>query len=224
MTHRERPDYRKNTELWSLIAIATIVLGGNSCSYGPSPVKPPAINASRAGSQAMKQYDNNGDGVISGVELDKSPALKAAMARLDTDGDGGLRADEVTARVEAWQAMRTGLASVRCHVTLDGQPLVGADVVFEPEAFLGEEIKTAAGKTNQFGDAAPTIPPEERPDPTLPGGAHFGLYRVRISKVANGRELIPAHYNTETVLGQEVSYDDPGMINNNMGFALKSSP
>jgi hypothetical protein len=120
--------------------------------------------------------------------------------------------------------MRTGLASVRCHVTLDGQPLVGAEVVFEPEEFLGEEIKTAAGKTNQFGDAAPTIPPEERPDPTLPGGAHFGLYRVRISKVTNGRELIPARYNKESILGQEVSYDDPGMINNNMGFALKSRP
>jgi hypothetical protein len=187
-------------------------------------VKPPAINASRAGSQAMEQYDTNGDDVVSGAELDKAPALKAALARLDTNSDGGVSADEVTARVEAWQAMRTGLASVRCHVTLDGQPLVGAEVVFEPEEFLGEEIKTAAGKTNQFGDAAPTIPPEERPDPTLPGGAHFGLYRVRISKVTNGRELIPARYNKESILGQEVSYDDPGMINNNMGFALKSRP
>jgi hypothetical protein len=130
----------------------------------------------------------------------------------------------VAERVKAWQAMRTGLTSVRCHVTLDGQPLAGADVVFEPESFLGEEIKTARGKTNQYGDAAPTVPPEERPEPDLPGGVHFGLYRVRISKTANGRELLPTRYNTETILGQEVSYDDPAMQNNNMAFALKSRP
>lgn len=224
MSNRDLQDIWDRTARWRPVVVAAIVFACSSCSYGPAAVKPPAIHASRAGSEAIEQYDTNGDDVVSGAELDKAPALKAALARLDTSGDGGVSADEVTARVEAWQAMRTGLASVRCHVTLDGQPLVGAEVVFEPEAFLGDEIKTASGKTNQFGDAAPTVPPEERPDPTLPGGAHFGLYRVRISKIANGRELIPARYNKETILGQEVSYDDPGMINNNMGFALKSSP
>ncbi len=160
MSHRKRPNAQKISKLWSQIAIATIVLIGNSCSYGPSPVRPPSINASRAGGEAMEMYDTNGDGVATGAELDKAPALKAAMARLDANSDGGVSADEVTVRVEAWQAMRTGLASVRCHVTLDGQPLVGANVVFEPEAFLGEEIKTAAGKTNQFGDAAPRFRPK----------------------------------------------------------------
>jgi hypothetical protein len=130
--------------------------------------------------------------------------------------------DEVTERVNAWKGMRTGMASVRCHITIDGKPLSGAKVVFEPEPFLGNEIKTAFGTTNAHGDVAPTIPPGERPDPSLPGGAHFGLYKVRISKEVNGKETLPSRYNTETVLGQEVSYDDPGMINNNMGFALKS--
>jgi hypothetical protein len=172
----------------------------------------------------MELYDTNGDGVVSGDELEKSPALKAALARLDTNGDHAVSADEVAERVKAWQAMRTGLTSVRCHVTLDGQPLAGADVVFEPEAFLGDEIKAALAKTNPYGDAAPTVPPEERPEPDLPGGVHFGLYRVRISKATNGRELLPSRYNSQTILGQEVSYDDPAMQNNNMAFALKSRP
>jgi hypothetical protein len=161
--------------------------------------------------------------VIAGNELDAVPALKSGLPRFDTDGDKGISADEIAARVNAWKGMRTGLASVRCHITLDGQPLIGAEVTFEPELFLGEEVKTATGNTNQFGDVAPTVAKEDRPDPTLPGGIHFGLYKVRISKQANGRELIPARYNKDTILGQEVAYDDPGILNNNLAYHLKSA-
>jgi hypothetical protein len=210
--------HRSNAAAFAALTLIVVA----SCQYGPKAVEQPGINPSAAGSQAMEMYDTNGDGKIAADELDKAPSLKAALPRLDTDSDGGVSADEVAARVNAWKEMRTGLASVRCHVTLDGRPLAGAHVVFEPEAFLGDEIKTAYGDTNQFGDAAPTVPSEDRPDPTLPGGVHFGLYQVRITKPANGRESLPARYNTETTLGQEVSYDDPGMVNNNMGFALKS--
>lgn len=207
----------------STFAIASLtLLAVGSCRYGPSAVPQPGIDPSSAGSLAMEQYDSNGDGSVAGEELEKAPSLRAALARLDSDKDGGVSAEEVAERVKAWKEMRTGLASVRCHVTLDGQPLAGAKVVFEPEPFLGDEIKTASGATNQFGDAAPTVSLEDRPDPSLPGGVHFGLYRVRITKAASGRETIPARYNAQTTLGQEVSYDDPGMMNNNMAFALKS--
>jgi hypothetical protein len=171
----------------------------------------------------MELYDGNGDGKVAGAELDKVPAIKAALPRLDTDNDGGVSADEVAARVNAWKEMRSALATVRCHIMLDGHPLVGAKVTFEPEPFLGDEIKTASATTNPYGDVAPTVPPEERPESGLPGGVHFGLYKVRISKIANGKETIPAQYNTETTLGQEVSYDDPSMKNNSMAFALKSA-
>jgi hypothetical protein len=209
-------------QVFSLIVISLTSLTFAACSSGPARVNQPYISASGAGDAAMDQYDTDGDGVVAGDELENAPGLKAALLRLDTDGDKAVSADEVAERVNAWKEMHTGLASVRCHITLEGQPLAGAKVVFEPESFLGSEIKTAVGTTNQFGDAAPTIPPEERPAPNLPGGAHFGLYKVRISKSVNGRETLPARYNTETILGQEVSYDDPGMKNNNLGFALKS--
>ena len=208
---------KKFSILFSMLALCFA-----SCSFGPARVKQPGINASAAGSSAIETYDKNGDGIISGDELEKAPALKAALPRLDTNNDKGVDTDEIAARVNAWKAMRTALASVRCHVTLDGQPLAGAQVVFEPEAFLGEEIKVATGATNQFGDVAPTVSKEDRPDPSLPGGAHFGLYKVRITKPANGRETLPAHYNSETTIGQEVAYDDPGIQNNNLTFALKS--
>lgn len=204
--------------------IAALLTVCSSCWRGPGRISQPGIDPSSAGEAAMEQYDKNQDGKVSGEELENAPALKAALPRLDTNSDGGVDAEEVAARVNAWKEMRTGLTSVRCSVTLDGQPLEGAAIVFEPEAFLGEEIKTASGTTNQFGDASPSIAAEDMPDPTLPGGVHFGLYKVRISKQVNGKETIPAQYNTETTIGQEVSYDDPAMKSNNMKFALKSSP
>jgi hypothetical protein len=205
-------------------AILIVLALAASCSYGPSPVRQPSIDASDAGELAMELYDTNADGKVTGEELDKSPALKAALTRLDTDKDRGVSADEVTARVNAWKAMKTGMASLRCQVRLDGQALPGAKVTFEPEEFLGDEIKMAVGVSNPFGDVAPSIPPEDRPDPTLPGGAHFGLYTVRISKDANGRETLPARYNTETTLGEEVSYDNPAMSGTNViVFELQST-
>ncbi|MCC7474131.1 MAG: hypothetical protein IT425_01940 [Pirellulales bacterium] len=207
---------------------ATILLGASAisllagCYFGPAAVKQPGIDASRAGSLAIETYDKDGNGVISGTELDQAPALKAALPRLDTNGDKGVSADEVAERVNAWKAMQSGMTSVRMHFRFNGQPLAGATITLEPESFLGNEVKQATGATSQFGDASPSIAPEDRPAPNLPGGAHFGLYKVRVSKVVNGRETIPARYNTETTLGQEVSYDDPGMKGNNITFALKS--
>jgi hypothetical protein len=203
---------------FTALLLATTV----SCQRGLTPAKQPGINPSEAGKLAMEQYDKNGDGVVSGAELDQAPGLKAALKNLDTNGDGGVSADEVAARVNAWKAMEVGMILLRCRVTLDGEPLTGAKVVFEPEQFLGDEIKAAAGETNVYGDAGPVIPPEQRTDPKLPGGAHIGLYKVRISKIVNGKESIPARYNSETILGQEVSFDDPAIKNRNMNFALKS--
>jgi hypothetical protein len=170
----------------------------------------------------MEMYDKDRDGKVAGAELDAAPALKAAIKNLDTDGDGGVSAAEVAARVNAWKAMKTGLASAPCKVTLDGEPLVGATVTYDPESFLGDDIKHAIGTTNLYGVTSPSVPAEERPDPKSPGGTYFGLYKVRISKMVGGKETIPARYNTQTILGQEVSYDDPGVKSRNIVFALKS--
>ena len=108
-------------------------------------------------------------------------------------------------------------------MTLDGKPLPGALVTFTPEPFLGGEVKTASGQTNQFGDAAPTVSEADKPDPTLPGGVHFGLFTVTVSKPANGRETIPERFNATSTLGLEVSYDEPAIRDNNLAFRLKST-
>lgn len=204
------------------LVLTAVALTASGCGRGPTPVRQPAIDAAAAGRDALSRYDTDGNGVIAGAELDAAPTLKAALARLDTDKDGGVSAAEVAERVRAWKQMRTGLASVRCHVTLDGKPLAGARVVLEPESFLGTHVKPATGETNPFGDVSPSVAAEDLPDPSLPGGVHFGLYRVRISKQTDGRETLPARYNSETILGQEISYDDPGMAANDIRFKLES--
>ncbi len=176
------------------------------CSRTPARIHPPSIDASAAGAAAIERFDQNGDGVVGGEELEQAPALQAAIENLDTDGDGAVSAEEVAARVRAWQASRIGIMSTSCRVTLDGEPLAGATVVYDPAPFLGDEIKPATGKTDKNGYAALTIAEEDRQDPNVPG-AHCGLYRVRISKQESGSEPIPARYNTDTTLGVEVAPD-----------------
>src|SRR6476659_7135482 len=92
---------------------APLVFAG--CSSRPAAVRPPAINASQAGSQAIEMYDKNGDGIIAGDELDRAPALTEAMPRLDTNADKGVSADEIAARVNSWKDTQLGMTSIRCH-------------------------------------------------------------------------------------------------------------
>ncbi|MFM7245345.1 MAG: hypothetical protein ACKO40_14400 [Planctomycetaceae bacterium] len=207
------------------VIAAAVLIGGFAagCSGRPARVRQPSIDAAAAAARALETYDKDRNGSIAGAELDASPALKSALERLDANRDGEVSADEIAERINAWKAMKTALTSVRCLVTQDGRPLPGAAVTFEPESFLGEHVKTATGQTNQFGDAAPTVADADKPDPSLPGGVHFGFYTVRISKAGNGRDGVPARYNTKSTLGLEVAYDEPGIRDNNLAFRLKST-
>jgi hypothetical protein len=61
---------------------------------------------------------------------------------IDNDTSRDLDQAEVAERVKVWKGMLTGMTSVACHVTLNGQPLAGAKVTLEPEAFLGDEERS----------------------------------------------------------------------------------
>lgn len=197
-------------------AVCLGCLAGWGCSRGPSSPRPPAIDALAAGRLAIEQYDTDGDGLIKGAEVSGSPALKAALKNLDTNADGGISAEEITARVKAWQKTKIATMWLSCTVTHRGQPLQGATVKFVPEKFLGDEIQTATGKTDEFGLAVLSVPL----DPDVPGdasGVHCGLYRVEITKEGTD---IPAIYNTKTTLGQEVADDCPE-LRRGIRFQLK---
>jgi hypothetical protein len=192
------------------------------CNYGPSRIEAPSISPAGAADAAMEMHDADGDGFLAGEELDKVPGVKAAMQTVDTNGDSKVSAGEIAERIRAWQASQIGVATIMCVVTMDGRPLEGATVTFEPESFLGDEIQAGSGKTDYTGSAYPRIPKEKRPVPDMPGGLQLGFYRVEVSKMANGKETIPGIYNSETTLGQQIAPDDPAFANQRIRLELTS--
>lgn len=188
---------------------------------GPSAVNAPYIDASGAAGKAMEKYDLNSDSFIDEAELEKAPALKASMATLDMNSDGKVDENELVERVAAWQSTNVGITSITCKVLLGGRPLDGAVVTFDPEEFLGEYVQQAVGKSDMLGNFTPKIPKEKRPSPDTPPGLQLGFYRVRVSKMVGGKEVIPSRYNIETTLGQQVSSDDPAIQAHKIVFRVE---
>jgi hypothetical protein len=166
-------------------------------------IEPPPFDPQAAGARALADYDRNKDGFLDARELERCPGLKSRLARLDTDRDGRLSQEEIEKLLEGYQGSGIGLMEVVCRVTLGGKPLAGAEVALEPEPFMGDGARPALGTTDERGRARPRV--EGAPV----RGCHLGVYRVRVSKKdAQGRETVPARYNTQTQLGIEVG---PGM-------------
>jgi hypothetical protein len=204
------------------VIVGTVVVQGSDAKATKRPkslrrVFPPNIDAAAAGAEAIKQFDTDHDGKISGEELDKCPGLKAAIDNIDRSGNEEITAEKITARIKAWQDSKLGRMSLACRVTHNGEPLAGAIVKFVPEKFLGDNLKVATGKTDAHGMAMLSIPATSGDGPRLPPGVAPGFYRVEITKVG---EDIPAKYNTETVFGQEVAIDAKG-IQQGIKFDLK---
>lgn len=202
-----------------LLALAATLATG--CGGGPDRIKPPSMSPSGVGSAAMDQYDTDGDGVVKGDELAKAPSLNAAIDNLDTDGDGGVSKSEVAARVQSWIDSKLGVTNARCKVTLDGKPLIGATITFEPEEFLGDSVYPATDETEIDGTASPRVAEENRANKRF-SGTPAGFYKVKVSKLANGEETIPSRYNSETILGQEIAIDGKGMQKDWLEYDLSS--
>jgi hypothetical protein len=171
--------------------------------------------ASDAGAKAIEMYDTNKDGKISGPELDKCPALKASLPRIDLAGDGSVTADKITARINRWKEDKLSELPVHFTVLRNGSPLVGAEVKLVPEKFLGEDVKAGVGTTDRTGGVVigvPTSDPGQRPHMAP------GFYRVEITKAGDN---IPARYNTQTTLGQEIAVDIKEFRMGGIKFDLK---
>jgi hypothetical protein len=148
---------------------------------------------------AMAEYDTNHDSFLDAKELERSPALKAALKSVDQNGDARLSADEIAARIRVYQDSQVALKRIACKVLLDGRPLQGATVTYVPEKFMSSSLRSASGVTDKNGEATLLTEGEKFP------GAQLGFFRVQVSKKnAAGQETIPARYNQDTTLGTEV--------------------
>ncbi len=191
------------------------------CSGQSTWIDPPQIDADVSAQKAMELYDVDGNGNLDATELAKAPGLNAAIKTLDTNSDDQVSKNEIADRIRSWQENNAGLTSILCNVIMNGYPLEGATVTFEPESFLGDDMQTAVGTTTRHGVTSPSIPKENRPSPDTPSGLQLGFYRVRVSKILDGKETIPEKYNLETGLGQQVAGDDPAVFNRRVIFHLK---
>lgn len=179
--------------------VAALLLTAMAGCSGKGRVDMPSLSPQAAGRQALSEYDTNKDGFIDGAELDQCPGLKAALARIDKNGDGRLVADEIAARLVQYQEDKVALTFVIAAVTINGQPLKAAEVTLVPEKFMGSAVKPARGVTDDKGLCTFATDGEEL------DGAHSGVFRVTVSKKdAGGQETLPARYNRSTTLGTEV--------------------
>ena len=154
----------------------------------------------------MAEYDADGDGILSASEVDHAPGIEFAKDRIDGDQDGSVTAAELRDFIQQrWVDADAGIVRVAVEVYHRRRPLEGATVTLEPEPFLQDVLKGASGETDSEGYAPLALAPEDIPHENVRSGVPPGLYLVRISKEVNGKELLPAKYNTETTLGIEVA-------------------
>jgi len=190
---------KKNTFQILAEVIACCSLGFLVGCSGPSRIDAPEFDAAAIAAEAMSMYDSDSDGQLDEEELKSCMALGNAIAEIDTDGDGLISEAEVQARVEFFLSTRSGRQSLACRVLKSKRPLRGATVTFVPEPFMGDTIQAASGVTDPTGLATINIEDEL-------GGVQTGFYKVEISRPSSsGKETLSAKYNSETILGQEVT-------------------
>jgi len=210
------------------LLIGAAILAVSGCGRRVRPIE----IASDAGSQAVAKYDVNKNGVLEYKELDKAPGLQAGVATIKklakprhfpSESEllaATITAEEIDARIREWKARDVGRIRVLCRVLrVSGggrsERVANAEVKFVPEDFLGPGLPTGTGTTDRLGEALISQPKEGEGDTALTGMSP-GFYRVQITK---GTE-IPAKYNTETILGQEVASDVVG-ISSTLVFELE---
>jgi hypothetical protein len=190
-----------NSGLMALLALTLLTQSG--CLNQPKRITAPSIDAEAAGQEAIKLYDANKDNKISGAELDKVPCLIPTLAIIKSTKEKGVTAADITARIKAWQQTRIGrMGSVIVSVTRNGKPLVGAEVKFVPEKFMGDNLPICTSTSPTGPDGKTEI--SEPIGPGDPKGVPPGYYRVEIT-MPDGS--VPAKYNTQTIYGEEIYPD-----------------
>ena len=173
------------------------------CDGRPKRIYPPKINAAKAGPAAMEMYDANKDGKLDAEELKKVPSL---IPIAKESKDGVLTAETITELLKKWTEGRVGRVTWAIKFLHNGKPLTDATVQLVPEKFLGVDIKIEPAKTDTTGCAGFTVPVKSVEDPK---GIPLGLYRIEVTKDG---ETIPAKYNTETILGIDVTGGQAGNV------------
>ncbi|TWT33724.1 EF hand [Posidoniimonas corsicana] len=193
-----------------LVVVAGTLVG---CSGRPASVEPQFDPVGMA-QKALAAYDADSDGRLSGGELDAAPSIKQHLALYDKDSDGAITVGELRSRFSDWESGGVGFRRLDLKVLMDGRPLAGAEVTFEPEVFMTSWAKPATATTDSSGMAKISVSADDLPA-ALKGrgdgirGVCVGAYRV---KVTHPSKKIPAAYQAGDALGIETSREGAGPI------------
>ena len=182
----------------SASAAMMVFLAMTGCSRSVPMTKGPGIAPDAVARNAVQQYDSKHLGHLDAEESRKSPAIMALRVELGLGPDAPLNEEQIAERARKWLQSRNPRLVPIVTVDLDGQPLDGATVTFQPEECMGPDYHPASATTVGQGQCVVS-----GDDPATPG-LYLGLYRIQVSKVANGRETLPERYNSRTELGVEV--------------------
>jgi hypothetical protein len=199
-------DKMKNSA-WLLAAGAMLA----GCSDAKRPIPVPAYSPTESARQAFMDYDKNGNGILEGPELELCPALHkfAKMQKKET-----LSLQDLEDHLAGYQKAHVGLMSVSCRVLRNGEPLAGANVVFTPEKFMGGSVKAGSGESDANGRVILRVDGDN-----LPPGLSPGFYRIEVSlKNDQGQESVPARYNAQTTLGEELGPTHKGAVIIDLSF------
>lgn len=143
-----------------LLAIACLL--GCGGSGGKSVLVAKDLVPEEVAKRAMELYDADSDGKIDAQELKKCLALENVVKRIDANNDGAVAAGEIAARFNAYQS-QSDLLPLSVHLERGKRPLASAEVVFEPAPFMGENLPSFKGVSDDSGKVSPTCRPDLGP-------------------------------------------------------------
>jgi hypothetical protein len=183
-------------KVWQLLAV---IVAGSALGCGSRAVSIPRYDPENMAQQAMAEYDKDRDGKLDAGELEQCPALKKALPQIAKDKHPYLTEEDIADRLRQLVGSKVGLIGTQCRVIRDGKGFAGVTVTFIPEKFMGEAIRPGSGVSDAEGNVELKIAGESFP------GLNPGYYRIEASlKDDSGKETLPARFNTETKLGQEL--------------------
>lgn len=179
-----------------------VVLG---CDSAPSRVEQVKIDPEGLAANFIQIGDKDRNGKLSTEELKSVPYVAVMAGSYDKNRDHDITAEEISKRLAAIVFdPRKAMSPGECIVLRKGTPLSGAQVKLIPAPGLEQSLPNAMGKTGKDGIARLKMGDEHRPEnvPHVVGLIRPGLYRVEVTHPSTP---IPARFNTETILGAEVS-------------------
>jgi hypothetical protein len=161
---------------------------------------PPPLDPAGIAAAAVAALDSNRSGAIDPAEM--THALRSGAAKIDADGNGVLTAGELEQRLRRYEEFPVDNLPLGCIVRLDGRPLAEGQVRLVPEQYFGRSRRIVLGRTDPHGIVDFKVEGNDA------FGVPQGIYRIEVSKPdAAGKETVPARYNTNSQLGQEIAFD-----------------